>query len=154
MSETPINASLSSPVAPRRRRRRWVSVLLALVLLVSGAVIGSGATLIVVNRVVRHRLRHPEELPGRAVARLQRPLDLTDQQVEQVRSIMREHLTRLQALRRQWQPQLEAELNSLEKDVAAVLNPGQAEKWRKIAREKRQSWLPPLPPAPQTQPGR
>ena len=153
MSETPGSLPPPANIVPRRPRRRWVSVLLYLVLFASGIAIGSGATLIITYKVVQYRLRHPERLPDRAVERLKKPLDLSNQQAVEVRSIIRSHLIRLQALRRQWQPQLDAELDSLEADVAAVLKPEQAEKWHKIAREKRQSWLPPLPPAPQTQPG-
>ncbi len=152
MSETS-----TSPIPPViqvvwPRRRRWVSVLLSLVLLASGFIIGSGTTLLVGYRVIQHRLRHPEELPGRAVARLKRPLNLSDEQAQEIKSIMRRHLAVLQDRRRQWQPQIEAELDSIEKDVAAVLNPQQAEKWHNIARERRHAWLPPLPPALQSQP--
>jgi hypothetical protein len=153
MSEIPLNVPPPAAVVPRRPRRRWVSVLLYLVLFASGIVIGSGVTLIITYKVVHYRLRHPEQFPDRAVARLKKPLDLSNQQAAEVRLIMRSHLVRLQALRRQWQPQLEAELDSLEKDVAAALKPEQAEKWHTIARERRQSWLPPRPPAPETQPG-
>ena len=153
MSQTPDTAPASPTNAPvRPRRRRWVSILLSLGLLISGMVIGSGATLIIAQRVVQHRIRHPEELPGRAVARLKKPLNLSDEQATQIRSIVRQRMTRLQSMRHEWQPRLEAELDGLEKDVAAALRPDQAEKWRRIARDRRQQWLPPLPPAADTQP--
>ena len=153
MSQLPKTTPASSTnTAMRPRRRRWVSILLSLGLLISGMVIGSGATLIVVHRVVQHRMRHPEELPGRAVARLRRPLNLSDEQATQIRSIVRQRLTKLQSMRHQWQPQLEAELDGLEKDVAAVLKPDQVEKWYRIAHERRRQWLPPLPPAAETKP--
>ncbi|MGQ9650784.1 MAG: hypothetical protein ACUVXJ_11795 [Phycisphaerae bacterium] len=151
MNETSLNVSLPT-VSIRPRRRRWVSILLSFLLLFSGMVIGSGATLIIVQRVVQHRMRHPEQLPGRAAARLRKPLGLSDEQVTRIRSILRERLARLQALRREWQPQLEAELDGIEKDVAAALQPEQAEKWRRIARDKREQWLPLLPPVAETQP--
>ncbi len=153
MSQLPTTAPSPVTNAPvRPRRRRWVSVLLSLGLLISGMVIGSGATLIIVQRVVQHRLRHPEELPDRAVARLKKPLDLSDEQATQIRSIVRQRMARLQSMRHEWQPRLEAELDGLEKDVAAVLKPDQVGKWHRIAREKRRQWLPPLPPAGETKP--
>jgi len=152
MSTTP-----ASPIPPVvqvvwPKRRRWVSVLLSLVLLGSGFIIGAGTTLVVGYRVIQHRLHHPEEFPQRAVDRLRKPLHLSREQVVEVRSILRRHLAAIQEQRRQWQPGLESELDSLEKDVAAVLKPEQAEKWHAIARERRQTWLPPLPPRPQTGP--
>lgn len=153
MSETITRSPASSTGdSTRPRRRRWVSILLSLLLLVSGMVIGSGATLIVAHNIIQHRARHPEELPGRAVARLRRPLNLSDNQAVQIRTILRERLGKLQAMRRQWQPLLETELDGIEKDVAAALSLEQAEIWHRIAREKRHQWLPPLPPVTGTRP--
>jgi hypothetical protein len=134
------------------KRRRWVTVLLSLVLLGSGFALGSGVTLLVGYKVIQHRLRHPEELPDRAVARLRKPLNLSNEQAREIKTILRKHLAELQQMRRRWQPEIEAQLDSIEQDVAGVLNPEQAEKWRAIARERRQTWLPLLPPAPRTQP--
>jgi hypothetical protein len=152
MSQTP-----TSPIPPViqvifPKRRRWVTFLLSLVLLGSGFIIGSGVTLVVGYRVIQHRLRHPEELPDRAVARLRKPLNLSNEQAREIKTILRKHLAELQQMRRRWQPEIEAQLDSIEQDVAGVLNPDQADKWHAIARERRHTWLPPLPPPPRTQP--
>ncbi len=137
---------------PPRRRRRWPAVLLALVLLLAGGVIGSGLTLLVAVRQVRERIVHPELFPPRATARLKSKLDLSDQQAEQVLEILTARQANIQALRREVQPNVEAELDAVRDEVSAVLNAEQAATWQHWLDDKRAFWLPPLQHPPATSP--
>ncbi len=139
-------AHVAGPSLPHRPRRRWVSWLLALLLLMSGAGIGSGLTALAMVRGVQHRLRHPEEFAARATARLRRFLDLTDQQAIEVEAALRTRQAALQKIRREVQPQVEEELRLLQAEVAASLTPDQADKWNRWFEQKRQTWLAPPPP--------
>jgi hypothetical protein len=112
----------------------------------SGGIIGSGVTALVIVRGVQHRLHHPEEFPAHAAARLRRALQLSDSQSSAVETILRKRQAAIQDIRRGFQPKLEAEIDGLQKDIAAVLNPDQAAKWSTWLDEKRRTWLPAVPP--------
>jgi hypothetical protein len=117
------------------------------VLLVSGGIIGSGLTFLVVVRQAQFRMQHPEAFAGNAAARLQRYLELSDEQKLQVESILREHQKGVQAIRRDCQPRFEQKVEDIRRDVSAVLTPAQSRKWEAWLDDKRRLWLPPLPPA-------
>ena len=139
-----------SALAIRPRRRRWVSVLLGLILFLSGGLIGSGLTARAIIRGAQHRLHHPEEFPARATARLRRSLDLSDAQAAAVESVLRTRQAAIQEIRRDFQPKIEAEIDKLGTDVAGVLTPDQAARWKAALDEKRRVWIPPVPPGPGT----
>jgi hypothetical protein len=142
------------PLLPPRRRRRWLTVLLGLVILGCGAIIGAGVALVVVRDRVLYALRHPEEMPARVTARLRRTLGLTEQQTEKVRVIVERRHAALQMIRRFVQPRVEAQLENFREDVAAVLSPPQAEAWRSHFDALRRTWVPPLPPLPRMEDNR
>jgi hypothetical protein len=132
------------PVRPRRRRR-WVTVLLALVLFTAGGVVGSGLTLLVAVRQVRYIIHHPQEFPERAAHRLRSRLHLSDSQTAAVREILAKRQAALQEIRRSVQPQVEAQLEGVRADIDAVLTPEQAAKWNAIFKARMEAWLPPPP---------
>jgi hypothetical protein len=131
------------------RQRRWRSILhsclLSMVLLVCGAGIGAGLTLVIVVRHAKYAIHHPEIFPSHAAARLRHLLDLSDQQTAQVESILRERQKAIQKIHQRVRPEFEAQLAGIEKDIAAVLKPDQAKEWRAWMEEKRRTWLPPAP---------
>lgn len=146
MSDTPSSVERGAkPAAPLPKRRRWPTIVLALVLLVSGIAIGSGLTVLVVLRRVHDRLHHPEQLPADATAYLRWWLELNDEQAESVEATLRERRARILELRRRFQPELEEQIDRIEEEVGAVLKPEQKEKWTQWYRAKRRLWVPPLP---------
>jgi len=142
----PDSTSSVTPAA-KPKRRLWVSVLLWFVILGSGFVIGAGATLIAIRNGVLHRIHHPDEIPPRVAARLQRDLDLSDEQTQQVAEILRRRQMALQSIRRQWQPQVEQQLDLLQEEVGEVLGEEQQEKWETRFNQFRRTWIPRVPPA-------
>jgi hypothetical protein len=146
MSQIPTNPNTAPGAAFHPpRRRRWVSIVLSMVLLSCGGVIGSGLTLLVVVRGVQRGLRHPEEFPARATAHLRRILDLSNEQAAQVEDILRTRQVAIQRVRREVQPQLMTEIELIHTQVAHVLTPKQAERWNTWFADKKAKWLPPLP---------
>lgn len=144
------DATSPEPAAPpaRRPRRRWLWALLGLLVFALGAVLGAAGALLVVRARVLHALRQPDELPQRITGRLRRKLDLTDEQAEQVRAILERRYAELARIRRFAQPRVEAQLEWVRKEVADVLTPDQAARWRERFDRFRRVWIPPLPPRP------
>jgi shikimate kinase len=138
---------MRQPAAPRRRRW-WVHVLLSLVIFASGGAVGVGATLIVLRNRVLYAIHHPREMPVRIAAGMRRPLQLSDEQVRQVQQILSQRQQVLQNIRRRVQPEVEAELDRVEQQVAEVLDNQQREWWREYFAHLRGTWLPPLPTEP------
>ena len=147
MNETaPSPKAARQPLPRPRRPRRWLTVLLGVVIFVCGAVIGSAATLLIVRDRVLHMLRHPDEAPARITARLRRKLRLSDEQAEQVEAILARRQAALQEIRCKVQPTVERHLDAARDEIAAVLTPEQAETWHAHFTRLRDTWVPPLPP--------
>jgi hypothetical protein len=143
-------ASKSGPTGettlpPAPRPRRWLRVVMALVLFASGFVVGAGATLITVRNRVLHAIHHPEEGPPRVAAKLRRKLDLTDEQTRRVEEILRARQLALQAIRREAWPRVEVELDRVRREVAEVLDEQQRREWEERFAYLRETWIPPVP---------
>jgi hypothetical protein len=152
-STQPGERPAQKPVArPRRRRRWWVSLLLAVGIFGSGFAVGGATALIVAKDRFLHMLHHPEEAPAKITARLRCKLDLTDEQAAQVEAILRRHQEAFEAIRADVQPRVEAELDGVEKDIAAVLDDSQRAQWHQRFTELRETWMPPPPKPPAESP--
>lgn len=138
------------PVAPViRPRRRWVwPVLLALVVFVSGVLVGGGLTFKIITSGFKRSFQDPEVSAERITNRMKRRLDLTDEQCVQVRRIILERQKAFQTMRKQVRPQLEAQIEKTRQELAAVLTPEQARKWEKRFGHFLKFWLPPQPGDP------
>ena len=133
------------PIAPViRPRRRWVwPVLLALVIFVSGVLVGGGLTFKIITSGLKRSFQDPEVSAERITNRMKKRLDLTDEQVVQVRRIILEQQKAFQSMRKQVGPQLEAQIEKTRRELAAVLTPDQARKWEKRFGHFLKFWLPP-----------
>lgn len=116
-------------IAPRKPRR-WRAVALGLVILLCGALLGSGATIIFVKHMfeVVHK---PGAATNRITDHMRRKLDLSDEQTAKVRAILLERETALRAIVQEMLPKLEEQLKRAREEVAAVLDPEQARGWTK-----------------------
>jgi hypothetical protein len=137
---------------PAPRPRRWRSLLLALLIFVSGATVGGGLTLIRVRHGMWWAIQHPEEAPPRIAAHLRGKLGLSDDQTEQVEAIVRKRQRALQAIRREVHPRVMAELDRVEADIDYVLNDSQRAKWHALFAKLCERWIPPLPEQPKEHP--
>jgi len=147
MSETNLAESKPTEPLPRpARRRRWVTILLALVIFLSGVIVGAGAFGLGLRNFVLRRIHHPELGPPATAAWLQRKLELTDPQTTEIEKILRQRQAALVAIRREVQPAVEAELDLLEEQVSDVLDPEQRNQWHNWLGRMRRTWVPPVPP--------
>jgi hypothetical protein len=131
---------------PPPRRRRWLSVVLALVIFAAGFVCGIGLTVIVVVNRIHNAIHNPQVAATQVSAAIDRRLGLNDAQREKVEAIVARRQQNLAAIRRQVQPQVEAELNELRDEVAGVLDESQQKEWQTLFERFRTRWLPKLPP--------
>lgn len=131
---------------PPPRRRRWLSVVLALVIFAAGFVCGTGLTVIVVVNRIHNAIHNPQVAATQVSAAIDRRLGLNDSQREKVEAIVARRQQNLAAIRRQVQPEVEAELNELRDEVAGVLDESQQKEWQTLFDRFRTRWLPKLPP--------
>lgn len=126
------------------RSRRWLSVILGAVIFVSGLVIGGTGTFIALRQLTIFRLHNPEKRILQDAKVLQRRLGLTDDQTREVLAIFSRHLDEFMQFRNEIRPELDAKLDGLEAEVAAVLNEEQARKWNTWFDDMRKTWIPPI----------
>jgi hypothetical protein len=133
------------PTAPViRPRRRWVwTILPALVIFVSGVLVGGGLTFKVITSGYKRSFQDPAVSAERITHREKKKLDLTDEQAVQFQRIIFEQQKAFQSLRKQVRPQLEAQIEKTRQELAAVLTPEQARKWEKRFGRFMKFWLPP-----------
>ena len=78
VADAPVPSAMppAMPLAPRRRGP-WLTFLLCLAIFAAGAVVGGGITVIHVYRSALSALEHPERMPARIAARMQRKQGMT-----------------------------------------------------------------------------
>jgi hypothetical protein len=135
----------NQPTAPViRPRRRWVwTILLAVVIFVSGVVVGGGVTFKIITSGFKRSFQDPAVSAERITQRMKKKLDLTDEQAIQVHRIIFEQQKAFQSLRKKVRPQIEAQIEKTRQELAAVLTPEQARKWEKRFSRFMKFWLPP-----------
>lgn len=137
MSET-----VAQPAPLPRPRRRWVRVLLMLVIFCSGMVVGVGLTVGTVVRQAKQNLAHPELQPMRWTQRLTRRLDLNEAESAAVGRIMQDSWDRMTPLRKDAGEQIRAEVERLDQEVAAAISAEKANRWHDYVQNIRENWLP------------
>jgi hypothetical protein len=123
---------------PGRSRAR--TFLLGGVIFVAGMVLGGALTLVLVLNRAHDRMTAPELAGPRIVDRLRGPLDLTDQQAEEIRGILARHQESLVALREDVRPQIEAELTKIRDEINQTLTPEQSRRWQKMTSRLYRRW--------------
>lgn len=127
---------------PQRRlpQRRWLTLAMIATVFISGAVIGSGSTMIVVNRRVEEASsRHWNAVCERMLPALRSELELTDDQYADVEQIIRRHLAKLNEIRDEViRPAIREEFAQMEQQVSAVLDERQNDRWLAWLEERRQ----------------
>jgi hypothetical protein len=76
---------------------------------------------------------------------MRRHLSLNEDQSREVLRILQDRQAHLEAIRREVQPRVEAELDLVASQVGQVLNERQRGKWLKRFAALRQTWLPQVP---------
>ncbi len=128
MKPSDANAGLSASLQRAHRRRMAIS---GLVILMAGITLGVAGTLV----VVRPKQGWPPLDPGMAAEltsrRMQDELGLTPGQVDKIDTILREQFEKLEALRNEARPKINAIFESMKTSIDAVLTEEQRVAWEK-----------------------
>lgn len=148
MTEPTQTPNPSRLIQPRRlRRRRWIMAGIFALVFLAGMVAGSAVATRVITDQFRLRPRDPHAIPQRITRRMQRKLNLSDEQSRQIQTILTNRLDSLLAMHHGLKPQIKSEIQRTENEVAQVLTPSQAQKWRRwFNRRFREHWASPPPP--------
>ncbi len=138
---------------PRPAGRTWRPLVLGLVIFLSGGLFGGGLTVLAVRSIATRTLRHPEGIPLQLAGRMRQRLRLSDVQERQVRDIIARRQESLCAMRDEFRPRLERELEEVRQEIGSVLDRRQARAWDEWFDKRCRSWLgkpprglrPPLP---------
>jgi len=142
------NSETASATAARPRRRIWLRLVLTLVIFLSGVLVGTGTTVLVIRNRALGVIHHPETMPQRMVNRLRWPLGLSDEQAAELKRVFERRQASLQRLQRRFQPKFEAELDQIEAEVAEALDEEQQRRWQQYFGHIRRTWVPPVPAEP------
>ncbi len=135
------------PAVPWRRWR--LTLLMGLVIFVSGGVCGVGIGMWFEKQHFIEILQHQERWPERIANRMRSRLQLDDRQARQVQALVEKRVAALQDVHREVvDPLLAKQLERFEADVAEVLNPQQRAQWHEFMQRTREKWYPLLPPKP------
>jgi len=131
--------------APARPKRRWFTILLALVIFLAGAVSGAALTVVVAVNRIQFAIRHPETAPARITTAIARRLDLDESQRERVQAIIATRQREIAAIRGKFQPEIAGQLDGVRNDVSDILDDSQRERWNDLFDQFQARWMPALP---------
>lgn len=117
-----------------------VSLVLGLVF-AAGIVVGAVGAKYAVQQVVEQAARRPDELRNRQEREFVRELNLTPEQRPKVHEILVRRHEELAAVRKNFQPQLGAIIRRSDRELRAVLDETQQEKFDRLV--KRRAFPPP-----------
>lgn len=130
-------------VSPKRfwHSRRFRNLFFGLIILLSGMCIGGGITLVFVGKQIQNVLKNPNIAAERIAQRMTRRLDLTVEQSQKVQDILESGMDHFQDIRKRVIPEIDEELNRIDREITAVLTPEQAQHWNKQFNRLRDLWL-------------
>ena len=126
--------SVSDPVpAPRTSNATAIAAIVVVVAFIAGLLVGAVADRIYLFRHGPPRERHAGEfIASRIVERLDRELDFTPQQKQQITIIVTNHGRRMDAIWSNIRPQMRQEIDAANSEISAVLTPDQRVKFDKL----------------------
>jgi len=150
----------TNPAVLLSRLHRWRMAFFGLVILLAGFVIGAGAVLIWASHRGPGKARAWPNGPGPIqppqgevlVQQLQPYLRLSDQQVQAIIPIVREHMSSLHYIRQEARPKVAEQLRLMDKQISDVLNKDQKRLWDRrfrLLQEQLQWQVPPYRGRPQ-----
>lgn len=144
MTKIPAQTETQLPPSPTYRRALpwWVQGAVLLTVFVAGGVAGSMITARVIHsRMEQYRQQAPifsEDI----VMRLRFRLQLSDEQAEEVHTIIENRHSKMIQHRNEGSQRMHTEFDAMVEEVAEVLDELQAGRWREIAEHVKQTYLP------------
>ena len=126
----------------RRGRQRLLAAVAAVLLFGLGISIGIRIGSTTARQDLVESLRPTLSIDQRVLSRLTQVLRLTDSQTAPVGEIVRRYHDRVAELRAQTLPQMTSEFDLMQRDVAALLDDSQRERWQQQSEFIRRRFLP------------
>lgn len=145
-SDLPASAA---PLPPVPRRRRWITIVLMLVIFAAGLAIGAGSMVLYTDYTSRYYRLNPDRMPERMLERLSKELNLSSEQVRQARPMVQEWWKGWQKARWQTYPIFKPELDRIDQNMQTILDERQKQVWQGYFGSIRRRYV---PPASATQP--
>jgi hypothetical protein len=119
------------PISPPKKKFRWKNILKGAAILFCGMIIGAVITAHVGHRVMFKLLGDPEHMTEKTTHMIERKLDLTSEQTEQVREIISRHAVIISDEFKGSHKRLRDEFELIYIEVSEVLDEKQKLKWKK-----------------------
>ena len=155
--DAPTTEPTATPVPTLRRRRQWLTVLLLLVIFVSGGLIGAGLTVLLKPEPESKRKGPPRsaaEIRDRRIDAIAKVVDLSAEQKEKVQRIVEEvWVVEFMAIMGEVRPRILRMYERLNEEMLGILNEKQKRKWTEYYNKRIALWSRSLPATqPTTQP--
>jgi len=138
-----------NPVTHSLHRRKTVrQILLAVVIFVSGIVIGAGGMVLFFQYRVFRPPAQPKKMAAEVTRDIQGRLGLSDIQAGQVEAIFAKEFQTMDSIRNEFEAQIDAQRESLITEMEMVLTPEQFAQWRDEFQSRRRRMRGPFPPGP------
>lgn len=125
-------------------RRSWLlAVFLMSAVFLFGAIVGAVVTGRFLWKKHIDSLQRPRFETSRMMRHMQDNFNLTDEQVEQLSTILSNHHQKIETIREEVRAEVEPEIESLRREVDTVLTPEQAKQWDARFTSEKHKWLPP-----------
>lgn len=121
---------VNTPPQPPKRRR-WKLALWGLVILLCGMVIGAGITLHAGSFMILHVIGRDSKMAEHITKRIDRDLDLTDEQRSQVSKIVSHRVFEFKSILIEDYPRIKEQFELMHTEVALLLTEKQKLKWEK-----------------------
>ena len=112
-----------------RRREVWLSIILGSLILLCGIAIGSSVVILRFREEMTHHGIHPERSPAIIAARMQRRLELSDEQTKKVEALLQKRFKAVHAAHKEAGKKINAEHKQLRAEMKKVLTDEQFELW-------------------------
>ena len=116
--------------------KRTQAILVLVLVFTAGIVVGVVATRLVVRRVIANAIERPDKVRERLESLLSYRLDLDAEQRRLLGDELVRSQTRIQELRKEFQPRFEAILSELGTNLAPHLSAEQREKLERLRRDR------------------
>ncbi|GJM22098.1 MAG: hypothetical protein DHS20C15_20130 [Planctomycetota bacterium] len=120
--------------------RAWLSWLLVALIFAGGAGVGGGVAIMWMGRHLDVEPPEPEVIADELSAQMAEEYDLKPKQREHVRSVILKRHELMQSARDRLRDELDPELNQLDTEMAAVLGPEKALRWKERFEKTRGRW--------------
>lgn len=140
LPQTRVSDRRSGHYHPRRHtgKRRLLSLFAALALVVLGAVIGCGLTIIYFRNTMAPKPPQPDEMADRILDRMHRTFPVDASEDAKIREIITERMLEIKELRRSSFGAIRERFDAMNDDLFDVLGHDRHQKWTEVVEEGRQ----------------